>query len=114
MTVGNPTIVASQPEPNQGDVPLASSIVLQFSTLMDTASVEEALHISPEIELTPSWGGEVLTLTPAEPLTEGVRYTLSIGARRARQRRHPAGAQLSAGVPRCQLRPGRQHPHAGR
>ena len=46
---------------------------------MDTASIEDALRISPEVELTPSWGGEVLTLTPVEPLTEGVRYTLSIG-----------------------------------
>jgi Bacterial Ig-like domain/WD40-like Beta Propeller Repeat len=79
VTVGHPTVVASQPEPNQDDVPLASAIVLRFSTLMDTASVEEALRITPEIELTPSWGGEVLTLTPVEPLTEGARYLLSIG-----------------------------------
>jgi hypothetical protein len=79
VTVGNPTVVASQPEPNQADVPLASAIVLQFSTLMDTASVEEALAISPEIELTPSWSGEALTLTPVEPLGEGVDYMLSIG-----------------------------------
>jgi hypothetical protein len=79
VTVGNPTVVASQPEPNQDDVPLASAIVLQFSTLMDTASVEEALAISPEIELTPSWSGEALTLTPVEPLGEGVDYMLSIG-----------------------------------
>ena len=35
----------------------------------------------------------MLTLTPVEPLTEGVRYTLSIGERRARQRRHATGAQ---------------------
>ena len=79
VTVGHPTVVASQPESNQEDVPLASPIVLRFSTLMDTASIEDALRISPEIELTPGWSGEVLTLTPVEPLTAGVRYTLSIG-----------------------------------
>jgi hypothetical protein len=79
VTVGHPTVVASQPESNQEDVPLASTIVLRFSTLMDTASIEDALRISPEIELTPSWSGEVLTLTPVEPLTAGARYTLSIG-----------------------------------
>ena len=79
VTVGHPTIVASQPEPNADDVPLASGIVLQFSTLMDTASVEEALRIAPEVELTPTWAGEALTLTPVEPLTEGVHYLLSIG-----------------------------------
>ena len=89
VTVGHPTVVASQPEPNADDVPLASAIVLEFSTLMDTASVEEALRISPEIELTHSWGGEVLTLTPVEPLTEGARYLLSIGT----------GARDSAGTP---------------
>lgn len=79
VTVGHPTVIASQPELNQDAVPLASTIVLQFSTLMDTASVEDALSVSPEIELTAAWRGEELTLTPVEPLSEGVRYTLSIG-----------------------------------
>jgi hypothetical protein len=92
VTVGHPTVVASQPEANQDDVPLASAIVLQFSTLMDTASVEDALAISPAIELTPSWSGEELTLAPVEPLDEGVRYTLSIGT----DARDSAGTPLEA------------------
>lgn len=89
MTVGNPTVVGSQPEPNAEDVPLASAIVLEFSTLMDTASVEDALVISPPIELSSSWSGETLTLTPAEQLSEGGNYTLRIGT----------GARDSAGTP---------------
>ena len=90
VTVGHPTVVASQPAPNQDGVPLASTVVLQFSTLMDTAAVEDALSISPEIEVTRTWAGEVLTLTPVEPLDEGVRYTLSIST----EARDSAGTPL--------------------
>ncbi|HET6745939.1 MAG TPA: Ig-like domain-containing protein [Candidatus Limnocylindria bacterium] len=89
VTVGHPTIVATEPEGGAEDVPLAAEIVLQFSTLMDTASVEEALTISPEVPLTPTWSGEALTLTPEERLAEGVRYTLRVDD----------GARDSAGTP---------------
>lgn len=78
VTVGNPSVVASQPEPDAEDVPLASTIAVEFSTLMDTGSVEAALAISPDLELSASWAGEVLTLTPVETLAEGMRYTLRI------------------------------------
>ena len=53
VTVGHPTVVASEPEPTRTAYRWQAPIVLQFSTLMDTASVEEALRISPEIEVTP-------------------------------------------------------------
>jgi hypothetical protein len=89
VTVGNPTIVATEPEEGAEAVPLAAEIVIQFSTLMDTASVEDALTISPEVALTPTWSGEVLTLTPAERLGEGVRYTIRVDD----------GARDSAGTP---------------
>ena len=79
VTVGHPTIVATEPEQAAEAVPLASPIILQFSTLMDTASVEESLSIVPELAMTPTWSGEVLTLIPDERLDEGVRYTLRIG-----------------------------------
>jgi hypothetical protein len=79
VTVGNPSVVASQPQPGAGDVPLASTIVLDFSTLMDTASVEEALTMSPDLDMTATWGGERLTLAPVERLVEGTRYTLTLG-----------------------------------
>jgi len=77
-TVGHPTVVRSQPEDGAQDVPLEASIVLEFSTLMDTASVETALEIQPAVELTPTWSGEQLTLTPATPFVEGRPYTLRI------------------------------------
>jgi hypothetical protein len=80
LTVGHPTVVGSQPQPNAADVALTEPIVLQFSTLMDTASVEDALSVAPEIELTPAWSGERLTLTPVQPLAEGERYTVRLAA----------------------------------
>jgi hypothetical protein len=80
ITVGHPTVVGSQPQPNAADVPLTDPIVLQFSTLMDTASVEEALSVTPQMELSATWSGERLTLTPAEPLAEGERYTIRLAA----------------------------------
>jgi hypothetical protein len=89
VTVGHPTIVASEPEQDADSVPLASPIILHFSTLMDTASVEEALTIVPALAVTPTWSGEVLTLVPDERLEEGVRYTLRIGE----------GAHDNAGTP---------------
>ncbi|HYN64387.1 MAG TPA: Ig-like domain-containing protein [Candidatus Limnocylindrales bacterium] len=78
ITVGHPTVVASQPEPDAEDVSLAAPIVLEFSTLMDTASVEEALTMSPALEVTATWGGERLTLTPVERLVEGTHYTVRL------------------------------------
>jgi hypothetical protein len=78
VTVGHPTIVVSEPEQDDDAVPLASPIILQFSTLMDTASVEESLTIVPDLAVTPTWSGEVLTLVPDERLEEGVRYTIRI------------------------------------
>jgi hypothetical protein len=80
ITVGHPTVVGSQPQPNAADVPLTDPIVLQFSTLMDTASVEDALSVTPQMELSATWSGERLTLTPAEPLAEGERYTIRLAA----------------------------------
>lgn len=77
-TVGHPTVVRSQPEDGAREVPLEAPIVLEFSTLMDTASVEEALEIQPTLLLASTWSGERLTLTPATPFVEGRQYTLRI------------------------------------
>jgi hypothetical protein len=79
-TVGNPTVVRSQPEDRAQDVPLEASIVIEFSTLMDTASVEAALEIQPAVELEATWSGEQLTLTPSTAFVEGRQYTLRIGS----------------------------------
>lgn len=90
VTIGHPTVVASDPEHGAEDVPLDTAIVLEFSTLMDTASVEDALSLEPAAEVQASWSREQLTLTPVEPLEENTTYTLTI----ARTARDGAGNPL--------------------
>ena len=71
--------------------------------------------ITPEIELTPTWSGEVLTLTPAEPLAEGARYTLRLIGTDARDsagtplERSPTPQLPGGRAPACR----RQTPLAG-
>ena len=78
-TVGQPTVVGSSPQGGAADVQLDASIELEFSTLMDTASVEEAIEIAPAVAYDVSWSGELLTITPQVPLAEATQYVLRVG-----------------------------------
>jgi hypothetical protein len=78
-TVGHPGIASSQPAQGEAGVALEEPLVLTFTTLMDTASVESALQIIPGLAYEASWSGEELTLTPTHPLQEDRAYTLRIG-----------------------------------
>lgn len=89
-TVGPPRVQETQPADGATGVPLDSEIVIRFNTLMDTASVEDALRIRPSIAFEPSWSAESLTLVPRAPLRDGTRYLISIGA----DARDGAGNQL--------------------
>jgi hypothetical protein len=88
-TVGNPSVVASAPADAGADVALDAPIVVDFSTLMDTASVERALHFAPSSDLRLRWARERLTIVPVAPLDPNRRYTLTIGV----------GARDQAGTP---------------
>ena len=77
-TVGNPTVVASNPGDGEQEVALDASIEIDFSTLMDTASVEKALHIVPAIDTQLRWAGERLTIQPADPLEPNRRYLIQL------------------------------------
>lgn len=88
-TVGPPVVATTEPIDGSHDAPLDGPIVIAFSVLMDTASVEEALRISPSAHLEMSWDGEQLSLTPADQLAEGNLYTVTIGT----------GARDSTGEP---------------
>jgi len=79
-TVGGPTIVATQPEDQAGDVPLDARIQITFSTLMDTASVQRALEIVPSTEVNLRWAGQRLTILPLPGLLPGQGYTLFLGS----------------------------------
>jgi TolB protein len=79
-TVGPPSVAATEPADDATGVPIDAPIVIRFSSLMDTASVEGALRIQPDIAFEPEWSAEQLTLLPSQPLREGTRYVVTIGA----------------------------------
>lgn len=79
-TSGRPTLAASDPADGATDVPVDISIGLVFSGLMDTASVESALEISPPLSHDLRWSGENLEIVPEGPLEPGTDYTVRVGA----------------------------------
>lgn len=88
-TVGNPVIASSEPADGETNVALDASIVVEFSTLMDTASVERALELTPTLDVRLSWSRERLTIVPVAPLLPNRSYGLTVGA----------GARDQAGTP---------------
>ena len=95
-----PEIVNITPRQGQTDVPLETSITVQFSQPMDTASAEEAfmlLHGGERVPGTFAWseGDRVLTFTPDERLVIESIYALSV----ADTARSASGeARISQGV----------------
>jgi len=88
-TVGPPAVTGTDPQDGAQEVSLEGPIVITFSVLMDTASVEQSLRVSPGADLEATWDAERLTLTPTGQLAEGARYTITIGS----------GARDSTGEP---------------
>ena len=88
-TVGNPTVIASEPVDATADVALDASIAVDFSTLMDTASVESALRVLPASDMTLRWSRERLTVAPVAGWEPNRGYVLTIGV----------GARDQAGTP---------------
>ena len=79
-TVGHPAVVSSDPADGASGVAQDATIRLTFSTLMDTASVEAALQLSPAVGLELRWSQEEVTIVPTTPLLDSTRYTLRLGA----------------------------------
>ncbi len=89
QTVGNPSVVASDPTDAKAEVALDAPISVDFSTLMDTVSVERALELAPAIQVHLRWSRERLTIVPVARLEPNRLYTLTIGV----------GARDQAGTP---------------
>ncbi len=89
VTVGNPTVIGSDPEDAAVDVALDAPIVVDFSTLMDTASVEGAIRVVPASEVALRWSRERLTVVPVAGWEPNRRYSVTIGV----------GARDQAGTP---------------
>lgn len=77
-TAGRPRLVEAAPPDGGTDVPLDEPIVLTFSGLMDTASVEAQLRLRPAFAHVLRWSGELLEIVPTAPLRPGARYEISI------------------------------------
>ena len=88
-TVGPPEVAATDPVDGATEVPLDRQIVIEFTNLMDTALVEEAISIVPATPFDARWSAERLSLVLTGGLREGTVYTISIGT----------DARDSAGIP---------------
>lgn len=78
-TVGQPRVIGSDPDDGARQVALDAPITITFSTLMDTASVSDALTVKPEMDFRLRWSGEQLTIVPSQPLEPGRSYFIRIG-----------------------------------
>jgi Bacterial Ig-like domain/WD40-like Beta Propeller Repeat len=90
-TVGGPSVVGTRPAADAQEVALDASIQLTFSTLMDTLSVQRALRIFPETDVSLRWGGAQLTIQPLARLRPGQGYLVVLDT----QARDTAGTALS-------------------
>lgn len=79
-TTPRPSLVSSDPPDGATDVALAASVTLTFSSLMDTASVDEALAIDPSFDFERRWNGRRLELVPAQALRAGQAYRITLEA----------------------------------
>ena len=80
VSAGRPTLVESEPADGADEVPLDAPIALTFSTLMDIASVEDQLLLSPSFDHELRWSGELLEIVPGEPLDPGSDYAIEVQA----------------------------------
>ena len=77
-TSGRPTLLSADPQDGAEDVPLDQPIELTFSTLMDTASVEAALRLTPAFAHELRWSGALLEIVPSDPLLAGRDYRITV------------------------------------
>ncbi|UCF07795.1 MAG: right-handed parallel beta-helix repeat-containing protein [Thermoplasmata archaeon] len=76
-----PFVLSSNPPDASSDIPIDTSIMIEFSESMDTDSVENAISISPFLDYSISWNSDntELTITFSEPLVYDTEYTVTIG-----------------------------------
>ena len=77
-TAGRPMVVETDPLDGATDVALDEPIQLQFSSLMDTPSVEAGLRLTPSFAHELRWSEELLEIVPTEPLRPDLDYQVVI------------------------------------
>jgi hypothetical protein len=93
-TAGRPSVVDTDPVHGAVDVAVDHPIQVRFSTLMDTASVEDALELRPAFAHELRWSEEVLEIVPTDPLRPDRDYEVLIAATAA----DAAGVALGGAV----------------
>lgn len=78
MTAGRPSVAETLPDDGARDIPVDEPLLITFSTLMDTGSVERALSVEPSIDYELRWSGEVLEVAPVEGLEPDREYVIRI------------------------------------
>lgn len=78
-TAGSPEVVETVPVDGSQGVALDAPIVITFSTLMDTASVEAALRLQPAFAHELRWSGRLVEIVPAVALDPEREYEVAIG-----------------------------------
>ena len=91
-TSGPPRVLATVPEDGALGLAVDSTVELQFDRLMDTASVEGAIVISPRVSFSATWSGPHVSLAFERELAFGTTYSLSLETTAA----DTAGAHLVA------------------
>ena len=72
-----PTVVAASPTGYGAST--SAQISVGFNVLMDTASVESAFVISPNVQGAFAWSRTTMTFAPTQPLPESTYFTVTIG-----------------------------------
>ncbi len=80
FTTLRPSVVSTEPWPGMTDVSPTGPYSVTFNMPMDPASAESAISLAPDVGLSYRWDdeGQVVTLTPDNPLARGESYTLNI------------------------------------
>lgn len=79
QTVGQVAkVVATYPLDGATDVPVNANLTLTFGRPMDQASVESAIHITPQVQLALAWQGETLMVVPFADWRPATPYTLTV------------------------------------
>ena len=71
-------VVAVYPLDGATDVPVNANLTLTFGQPMDQASVESAIHITPQVQLAFAWQGKTLTVVPFADWRPATPYTLTV------------------------------------
>ncbi|MFA6043318.1 MAG: Ig-like domain-containing protein, partial [Patescibacteria group bacterium] len=79
-TIEPVAVTGVSPAHGSGGVRVGSKLRYTFNQVVDHASAEAHFRITPKVEGTMSWAGNVLSFTPKTALTLGTAYSVTLGS----------------------------------